>query len=433
MTPAILTDLLTKRQLPLDIGRNVFADNDAFKPLGSLVSLDHDVLRVGAYIHAADLAIKRLPREKHIRSIRLQIPVANIQAFRGVRQLIEQALTTVSADNWKLEFDAVPGASASPVMKWPPREGSTLLFSGGLDSFAGGIAVLRRDPAITLVSQTTHNRAVETAQTRLCEVVRSFTKRDLTHIQVRVHGRNHGGLSFPSDDEREDTQRTRSFLFLSLGAIAARLTGKRRILMMAENGQFAIHLPLTEARVASFSTQTAHPNFLSQMQEIFRQLLICDDLEISNPFCYLTKAQVVGLIPTELHPEIQNSTSCWRVARVTGARTHCGECVPCLSRRIALETHGIRFKEYETDLFRKDIGSLPVDNIGKQNLIDICQFIAFFDGPHQLQSEQEICLKFPDLFKRYVDRSKAIAMYRQFGAEARAVFAKHKKVRAILA
>jgi hypothetical protein len=74
-----------------------------------------------------------------------------------------------------------------------------------------------------------------------------------------------------------------------------------------------------------------------------------------------------------------------------------------------------------------------VDNIGKQNLIDMCQFIGFFDGPHRLQSELEICLRFPDLFKKRVDRPRAIAMYRQFGAEARAVFAKHKKVRAILA
>jgi 7-cyano-7-deazaguanine synthase in queuosine biosynthesis len=432
MTQATVTDLVSNEELLLDMGRNVFADMDAFGPLGSLNSLDHDLLRVGAYVYTTDLAIKRLPREKHIRSIRVRIPVANIQAFQRIRALIEQALTTVSADNWQLEFEAIPGASSAPGMNWPKREGSTLLFSGGLDSFAGALDALTRERAITLVSHITHNRPVENAQSRLASVVQSFTKRDVRHVQIRVHGRNHAGLSFPSDTDREDTQRTRSFLFLSLAAIAARLHGTRRILLMAENGQFAIHLPLTEARIASFSTHTAHPKFLAEMQEVFRQFLMCPDLEISNPFCYLTKAQVVGLIPVDLHPEIENSSSCWRVARVAGERTHCGECVPCLSRRIALETHGIKLREYQTDLFRKDIGSLPVGNIGKQNLVDMCQFIAFFDGPHRLQSELDFCLKFPDLFKPHVDRTKAIGLYRQFGAEARAIFSKHRKVRAIL-
>jgi 7-cyano-7-deazaguanine synthase in queuosine biosynthesis len=429
---ATATDLVSKQKIPLELGRNVFADTDAFTPLGSLISLDEDILRVGACIYAADLAVKRLPREKHIRSIQIEIPVANIQAFQRVRPLIEQALTTVSADNWNVQFTGVPGASVASTIKWLRNEGSTLLFSGGLDSFAGAIEILKREPSITLISHITHNRPVELAQDELCKVVRSFTKKNVTHVQVRVHGRNQGGLAFPSDDEREDTQRTRSFLFLSLGAIAARLSGTRRILVIAENGQFAIHLPLTEARIASFSTQTAHPKFLREMQEIFRHLLICDDLEISNPFCYLTKAQVVALIPSELHTTIESSTSCWRVARVTSDRTHCGECVPCLSRRIALESNGIRFKEYHTDLFRTDIGALSVDNIGKQNLVDICQFIGFFDGPHRLQSERELCLQFPDLFKPHVDRPKAIAMYRQFASEARAVFSKHKRVQAIL-
>jgi hypothetical protein len=201
---------------------------------------------------------------------------------------------------------------------------------------------------------------------------------------------------------------------------------------MAENGQFAIHLPLTEARVASFSTHTAHPKFLAEMQEILRIILMCADVEVTNPFCYLTKGEVVDLIPADLRPHIEKSASCWRVARVAGERTHCGECVPCLCRRIALEKHGIKFAEYQADLFRKDIGALPAENIGKQNLLDICQFISFFDGPNRLGSEREFCIRFPDLFKPHVNRAEAIKMYSRFAAEARLVLAKHKRVRAIL-
>ena len=142
---------------------------------------------------------------------------------------------------------------------------------------------------------------------------------------MRVSGRKYRNLKFPADHEREDTQRTRSFLFTALAAVAARLDGSRRIIVMAENGQFAIHLPLTAARIGSFSTHTAHPKFLATMQQILRQLYVCDDLEVVNPFVHLTKGEVVGLIPAAVRPHIKESSSCWRVARVSASATHCGE------------------------------------------------------------------------------------------------------------
>lgn len=431
-TEGTATNLLTGDELVLDAGRNIYIDVDAFAQLGALNSLDNDLLRIGAYVYAADLAIKRLEREKHLRSLLVRIPVSNIHAFRHVQAAVEQALTTVSGDNWQLQFKEIPHATPAAGLQWPPRESSTLLFSGGLDSFAGAIDALGRERAVTLISHITHNRPVEEAQTALAETVREFAPDGVTHIQARVHGRNSGGLTFPSDTEREDTQRTRSFLFLLLAAVCARLSRTRRIVLMAENGQFAIHLPLTEARIASFSTHTAHPKFLAEMQEILRAVLICPDIEVTNPFCYLTKGEVVDRIPVKLRPQIEKSASCWRVSRVGGERTHCGECVPCLCRRIALEKHDVKFAEYQTDLFRKDIGALPPANIGKQNLLDICQFISFFDGPNRLKSELEFCIRFPDLFKPHVNRSEAIKMYLRFAAEARAVLMKHKRVRAVL-
>ena len=55
----------------------------------------------------------------------------------------------------------------------------------------------------------------------------------------------------------ENSQRTRSFLFLVLGALAARRAGHIEIVYLAENGQMAIHLPLTQGRIGAFSTHTA--------------------------------------------------------------------------------------------------------------------------------------------------------------------------------
>src|SRR5690606_21825621 len=116
----------------------------------------------------------------------------------------------------------------------------------------------------------------------------------------RVFGRNKGEFHFPTDEERENTQRTRSFLFLSLAALTARRVGFRKIISIAENGQFAIHLPLNPSRVGPFSTHTANPKFVDLAKEIFIKLLSLDNLVIENPFLYKTKGEVVSILDKEI-------------------------------------------------------------------------------------------------------------------------------------
>ena len=427
-----ITNELSGLEFPMEVGGNLSINLDPFAELGTIDSLDEDLVRVAAFVYAADLAIKREEREQHLRSVSIRVPVVNIQAFERVHSLVEQALMTVSVDNWTLTFEPLTDGVPAANRKWPKKENATLMFSGGLDSFAGAIDLLQHDQAITLTSHVTHNWPVKNAQTALAKAIASFTKRDVTHLQLSVFGRNQGRLSFPSDDEREDTQRTRSFLFTALAAVAARLSGSRRIVIMAENGQFAIHLPLSAARVGSFSTHTAHPKFLAQMQAVLRQLYVCDDLELINPFVHLTKGEVVALIPAALHDRISESTSCWRAARVPTQATHCGECVPCLCRRIALETNGIKLPEYHRDLLTENVGRLSADDLGKRNLIDLCQFIGLFEGPDRLRSEQDVCYEYPELFEREISKSEVVDMYRRFAKEAFAVLKKYKNVKKLL-
>jgi len=431
-TAGQIHDQLSGSKLTLETGRNISLNLEPFAELGVLDSLDDDLVRLAAYVFAGDLAIKRHEREQHLRSITLRVPVVNIQAFERVRKLVEKALMTLSTDNWTIEFVPLLGRAPASNRSWPTKTTSTLLFSGGLDSFAGSLFLLKSEPVITLVSHVSHNRHVKSSQSKLAKVVREFTGKDIKHLQISVFGRNHGGLTFPTDSDREDTQRTRSFLFTALAAIAARLEGSRRVLVMAENGQFAIHLPLSEARIGSFSTHTAHPKFLAQMQELLRQLFVCDDLEVTNPFVFHTKGEVVGFIPKELRRKIHDSTSCWRAARMATTHTHCGECVPCLCRRIALETHGIKLSEYQRDLLTENIGTLPPDDLGKRNLMDLCQFIMLFGGPHKITSEEQLCYEFPELFDPDLNAAKIIAMYRRFAVEALNIFQKYPKVKVLL-
>jgi 7-cyano-7-deazaguanine synthase in queuosine biosynthesis len=418
-------------ELKLSVGNNVFVPvKSLVERWGDLSSLEADLLGFGAVVYAADLAIKRSEREDFVRSIRVEVPVVNLAAFNAVGQKLERTLRVLSCDNWTLKFTAARGAPESS-RDWPKATGTTLLFSGGLDSFAAACDLLGTGQEAYLVSHITHNRPIADSQKALVgELERHFgTKAD--HLQLMVSCRQFKDWSFPQDADREETQRTRSFLFVVLAAIAARMNGSRRLLVMAENGQFAIHLPLTAARVGAFSTHTAHPEFLFSMEDLLRELLLCPDLTLSNPFVHKTKTEVVELIPAKLSSSIEKSISCWMTSRLI-SKTHCGECVPCISRRLALEANGLWFNEYKRDIFRENFGVLAPDDNGKRNLSDLLEFIAHFHGPHSISEEIELCFAFPELFNQFVDGPKTIAMYRRFAKSASGVLRKYPQIAPLL-
>ena len=428
MKTGVILDGISGDQLILEEGKNLFIDFSPFASLGVVDSLDSDLVRVASYIFAADLAIARLDCEQHLRTITLTVPVVNFDAFERLRPIIEDALTILSHDNWTLRFVREDGDAARRNKEWPAKQDATLMFSGGLDSFCGAAHLLSSSESLTLVSHITHNHDVKSAQANLAAIVKKTFESSVDHLQVLVHGRNFKEFDFPAD--REVTQRTRSFLFVALAAVAAHLSGSRRIIVMAENGQFAIHLPLSEARIGSFSTHTAHPEFLKAMQQILRELYACPDLEVTNPFLYFTKGEVVAALPDSLRPAIVNSTSCWKASRVK--ESLCGECVPCLSRRIALEFHGIHIKEYHRDLLIEKIGDIDAKDNGKRNLVDMCQFISMFQGPQALISDEELAMTVPELLNDALEFDKAVGMYRRFAAEAIEVFRRYPHVASLL-
>jgi hypothetical protein len=167
------------------------------------------------------------------------------------------------------------------------------------------------------------------------------------------------------------------------------------------------------------------------MEVVLRKLLLCPDLTLQNPFEHKTKSEVVEFIPAKLRPAIEESISCWMTARVT-QYTHCGECIPCISRRLALEAHDLKFKEYKRDMFRADLGTLPPGDTGKRNLTDMLEFIARLYGPYAIQDEQDLVMEFPELINPFVNRRKTIAMYRRFAKSATQVLTAYPPISRLL-
>lgn len=409
-------------------GKNLYTGRNSFlEHFGAITSLEDDLLNLSSAIYATDLAIKRAELENYIRDIEFSIEVVNIHAFERIHDILAEALYTLSCDNWVIKFIHVKGESENKL-DITVNDGVVLLFSGGLDSLCGAAYYASKQQPLCLVSHINTNRGTSSAQEALYKAIKDhFNTSEVTRHEFRINARKSKGLSFP--EEREDSQRTRSFLFLTLAALTARRSGFQKIISIAENGQFAIHLPLSPARVGPFSTHTADPKFVNQAEQLFKTLLGLEQLAIENPFIYLTKSEILTHFPAALHPVIAESVSCWKASRID--TNHCGVCIPCFTRRIALEHNGIKLNEYGTDLFKQKIEKLPNDDEGKRNIGDFLGFITTFNETYK-RNPSELLYHFPELINEYFDYNQACAMYFRMTEQAFSVFENYPQLKKMI-
>lgn len=421
--PAAAPTAIPESAVQLVEGQTLATGIKAFnKKLGAASSLEADVLRMAAAVFAADRGTERGSREDVARTISVSIPVVNAATLVPFKAPIEDILGFLSRDRWTLTFRQMLGTPES-IQSWPENAGSTLLFSGGLDSLAGAIEFGDDvQTPLQLVSHVTHNTSTSSTQTSLASALTNSLQGISAHQQFFVSSK--GSAQFKHDVE--NSQRTRSFVFLVLAALAARRTGQRTIVMLAENGQMAIHLALTSARIGAFSTLTAHPTFLANMRGVLEGLLGCSFV-LQNPYVHRTKREVVSIIAKRAPDLLPIANSCWRNARLTSG-THCGACVPCYVRRIALESLRDEPTAYARDVWREDVGSLDEADDGKRNLVDLLEFIERIDS----LPDSEIMNEWPELYSADLDAPNVIAMYKRFAGEAKDVFARYPSVAALL-
>jgi len=410
-------------------GKNLYAGQKPFiDEFDSIDSLENDLLNLASGIYAADLAIMREEREHYIRDIEFSINVVNLHAFERIKDLLEAALLIVSKDNWTINFIQETGVPVSNF-EWQQNNGAVLLFSGGIDSMCAAAELVRQKQNVVLVSHNSHgNTVIDNCQRNVHSALEKHFGESIKHIHVKVYGRNLGEYSFPG--ERENTQRTRSFLFLSIAALVTRRCGFNKVLFMAENGQFAIHLPLNQSRVGPFSTHTADPEFVDTMRQIFRILLSNQEFQIINPYLYQTKAEVFSLLPKKLQEQAHLTATCWMISRIPGNK-HCGYCIPCISRRIALEFNSISFDEYAHNLFTMDLNSLSDTDDKKRNIVDYLEFISKFRKVTD-SNKNDLCMEFPELFNPTIEIEKALNLFERVSSQSFKVLSKYPSILKII-
>jgi 7-cyano-7-deazaguanine synthase in queuosine biosynthesis len=301
-----------------------------------------DLLLIAATVYCADTRIDRRTesQDSWTREIDIYVPVAEPNRWSSLSQHLSEMLEFLTGDKWRLFFRSRPDAFSSVVRRLPARRSNlpnaVALFSGGLDSFIGAIDLFEQGTDPLLISHnwvsnaSGHQSACEGALAR--------------HYGARRVRRGKSPIGFPKDIipccGNENTERSRSFLFLAVAALAASgLDIEDLPIFVPENGLISLNIPLDPLRLGSLSTRTTHPYFMSQFQRLLGGLGISTTLH--NPYRHQTKGQMIQDCKNQtlLASNSDKTMSCSspNKGRFSGESPgHCGYCLPCLIRRAAL-------------------------------------------------------------------------------------------------
>lgn len=398
--------------------RNVHFDLTPLRAaVGSPSPVVADLLDLAAAVYLADLALPRGRNEQFVRDVGLHVPVREPELWRNLKSEVNYLLYLLTGDNIAVTFHerrTEAESKGSPVSVAPTDCDCVCLLSGGVDSLAGAVALLRTGRRPLFVTHRSGNPTAAEAQRFVIEALRRF-RPSLRHVLVTLMPRSSvGTLPFPPADVREPSRRSRSLLFMALGIAAAAGLGSTEV-YACDNGVLTVALPLSASRVGGLSTRSTHPAVLGRLSALCRDLgLTC---QVINPFVYQTKTELIRdvLRPVLSLDEIQATVSCW----MTGRRhRQCGGCVPCLLRRVSMLAAGLPDEAYEMDLLAR-----PGDYVGTDAYVNTVDFLSYVNRLSAL-SNADLLLSAPallDLQAHNVSVADVVSMLKRFAAEGREV------------
>lgn len=355
---------------------------------GDLDPLVKDLYRIALVVYLWDLNTKRKQIEPRYFSVLMS--VSSKEKWEAVKIHLEGTLGFLSGDTFDFHF--VQGRRSSSVAFPRRNDKCVALFSGGLDSLAGFKWMLNNKLDPILVS---HQSASLTAgiQRSLVDLLQGIIGKPVEWHQIRAVGERKKGLT-----GIETTQFSRSFLYLTIGAIFALAKGASTEYIF-ENGVIALNIPLTPSRIYS-NTRTAHPQFLSKYQ-VLLDSLFGRRVNIRNPFLEMTKGEVVELLNSKGFRDLVSATiTCpyclsmrWKRVSTTTTKND-GYCFPCIVRRSAvyyasLEKYDGHYQEDVTGEYSK------ISQEGKKILLEMFDFARQMD---KFSNVDEALLEYPQFY-----------------------------------
>lgn len=380
-----------------------------------------DLLFLATAVYIADT---RINREMHAqdgwtREIDLYLPVANLGLWdSNVVDVIHKALRFLTGDIWQVTFRQRPrgrahlvNGTASLLMFKPDN---VCLFSGGLDSFIGAVDLIENGRIPLLVSHY-YTGSDSQPQDRSFDLLKSV-------YEIKNYQRQQIFLGADSkdlvDEGVEKTQRSRSFLYLSIGSLFADSIKGSTSLYVPENGLISLNVPLDPLRVGALSTRTTHPFFMTLFQDFLDRLGL--QVKLKSPYRFMTKGEMIATCSNAniIKKNGGDTMSCsspnkyrWnRNVRLTDI--HCGHCVPCIIRQAAfykalghdptnyvLKNHDLRGRSLDSDAAEgKDIRSFQFILTRLQRNPDLARRMVLLPGP--LPDAEEHLQDYVGVFER---------------------------------
>jgi len=388
-----------------------------------------DFLEIAAYVYAADASTRRdgawtddYTTESWGRDFRFIIPVRDTAFWkdREVRNTLIETLNVLSDDQYAFDFKPYKRKSQrqdyfsfSDAAEWPFNGlDRVLMFSGGLDSLTGAVESGIRGEKLVLVS----HRPVTTLDKRQ-KALFAKLQNDLAVSMIRIpvwvnKAKNLG---------REHTQRTRSFLFASLGTVVAesvRANGVR----FFENGIVSVNLAVSDEVLRARASRTTHPYALLLLEKLCR-IVVGRPFTLDNPYAFLTKSDVLSRLK-ELGKQdfIPFTCSCAHTGLFhSKTQWHCGACSQCIDRRFAILATGLQALDPDTD-YKTDVFTGPRKEHYEQNMA--VNYVKHGLDLHQV-TEHQMVSQFAMQFSRAV---KGQAHPSQFAEQLVAMHKRHGEI-----
>jgi 7-cyano-7-deazaguanine synthase in queuosine biosynthesis len=326
----------------LNAGKSIInIDLETILPFATLVSKEVlDFFFISSMVYGIDRFVerKRNSVDGWTREIEVIFPVHNSTKWNPCKEELNKLLSFITGDYWKVDFKEtkIDIPTAELLDKYAGPFTQVNLLSGGLDSLIGAINILKSNPTNKVFFVSHYDPQMHGTlrdQGKIVTALEALYPNQLVKIpSVRVY-------SEYSNEIRESTFRSRSILFIGLALLISQATNTEKIII-PENGTVSLNYPLSKSRRSSCSTRTTHPFVLEKVLSIWKILSISSN--IKNPYELQTKSEMVMgcLDQVNLSNLISLSNSCGKRGhrahwKVPGA-SHCGVCMPCIYRRVAL-------------------------------------------------------------------------------------------------
>ena len=362
-----------------------------------------DFLQIAAHVYCADRLVHRGERDSisnnaWARSLEFHVPVLDYDFWNNplLKKALSDALVFMTGDRKydfvfhkselghlpKEEFKQLTIFSDEDKLVEGGDDSDVILFSGGLDSLAGVVERLNQFPSNKqiLVSHVANNVVMHTQKKIVEHLEEQYDKRVIRY-GFECH--------IKRTQAKEETQRTRMFLFSSIAFAICYCAGKNEFFVY-ENGITSINLPTQTDVVNARASRTTHPKTLGLMTKLFR--FFNSDFNILTPYRNKTKEDVFKVFETfDERILLKSSVSCSSTRTRFGKVNfhHCGCCSQCIDRRFA--AYASKLDEYD-DVYAEDFIAHIHDNETRQRLLQLLRLAS----AAKLKTPHELFHNFPD-------------------------------------